>query len=237
LTYKPNENILLYGSHAENFDIGKSSSDVNCLNQGEILPPAKTKQNEIGIKYQNKGFLTTLAYYDIKQANNINEYVGDTDKFYFRQNGEVRHKGLELSVAGQVAPKWNLSAGVAYMNAKYEKTTKGSQDGVQESGQPKWTGAATLEYQADEQFSVIGRALYTGSSPLYNTNKTKHFTAPSYMTFDLGVNYKTQIGDIPTKLSLMCYNVTNKDYWMVSRGDQIYASVPRTVFVSAEFDI
>ena len=237
LTYKPNENITLYGSHAENFDVGQSSSDKNCLNKGEILSPAKTKQNEIGVKYQNKGFLSTLAFYDIKQANNINEYVGSTEKFYFRQNGEVRHKGIELSFAGQIAPKWNATAGVAYMNAKYEKTTKGAQDGVQESGQPKWNGAVSLEYQADDNFSVIGRALYTGSSPLYNTNKTKHFYAPSYTTFDLGVNYKTKVGTVPTKLSLMCYNLFDKDYWMVSRGDQIYASVPRTFFVSAEFTL
>ena len=142
-----------------------------------------------------------------------------------------------MSFAGQIAPKWNATAGVAYMNAKYEKTTKGAQDGVHESGQPKWNGAVSLEYQADDNFSVIGRALYTGSSPLYNTNKTKHFYAPSYTTFDLGVNYKTKVGTVPTKLSLMCYNLFDKDYWMVSRGDQIYASVPRTFFVSAEFTL
>lgn len=57
------------------------------------------------------------------------------------------------------------------------------------------------------------------------------------MTFDLGVTYKTKINSIPTKLSLMCYNLANKDYWMVSRGDQIYASTPRTIYMSAEFDI
>lgn len=111
----------MYGSHAENFNVGDASTSPDCLNKGEILPPAKTKQNEIGLKYQNKGFLSTLAFYDIKQANNINEYVGSTSKFYFRQNGEIRHKGIELSFAGQIAPKWNATAGVAYMNAKYEK--------------------------------------------------------------------------------------------------------------------
>lgn len=235
LSYKPNDKVTLYGSHAENFDLGAAAGSTY-ENAGEILPPSKTKQNEIGVKYQNKGFMTTLALFDIEQANNIAVSLDPTKKDYLLQDGRVKHRGVELSVNGSIAKKWNAMAGVAYMNAEYDKTAKGAQDGVQVSGQPKWSGSAALEYNADESLSFIGRAIYTGSSPFYNTKKTKHFYAPSYMTFDLGATYKTSINNIPTKLSLMCYNLTDKNYWMVSRGDQIYASVPRTFFVSAEFE-
>lgn len=36
-----------------------------------MLSPTKTKQNEIGVKYQNKGILTTLSLFDLKQAANV----------------------------------------------------------------------------------------------------------------------------------------------------------------------
>ena len=236
LTYNPNEKIMLYGSHSENFDLGAVAGSTY-QNVGEILPPSKTKQSELGVKYLNKGLLTTLALFDIKQANNIAVTDPAGGKDFLLQDGEVKHRGIELSFNGAVASKWNVMAGIAYMDAKYEKTAKGVKDGVQESGQPKWSGSAALEYKADENFSIIGRALYTGSTPLYNTDSSRHFYAPSYVTFDLGVTYKTKLNNIPTKLSLMCYNLANKDYWMVSRGDQIYASTPRTIYMSAEFTI
>ena len=57
------------------------------------------------------------------------------------------------------------------------------------------------------------------------------------MVYDLGVTYKTKLNDMPVKLSAMCYNVADKDYWTVARGDQLYVSTPRTFFVSAEFEI
>ncbi|MBP2660809.1 MAG: TonB-dependent siderophore receptor, partial [Firmicutes bacterium] len=90
-----------------------------------------------------------------------------------------------------------------------------------------------LEYQADEKFSLTGRARYTGSSTINNET----ITVPGYTTFDLGVKYKTKIKSTPATFNLMCYNLTNKDYWMASRGDQIYVSMPRTIMLSAQFDM
>jgi len=238
LSYKPNDKVILYGNHAEYFDVGQrvtNSGSKVYENVNDIISPAKTKQNEIGVKYLNKGLLTTLAYYDIKQANNID--VTEGGKLFLRQDGEVRHKGVELSLNGKLARKWSGMVGIAYMNAKYQHTAKGAKDGVQESGQPKWTGSAAIEYAPDDKFSTIFRATYTGTNPFYNTNSSQHFNAPSYMVYDLGVTYNTKISKVPVKLSAMCYNLFNKDYWMVSRGDQIYASTPRTLFVSAEFKL
>ena len=57
------------------------------------------------------------------------------------------------------------------------------------------------------------------------------------MVYDLGVTYNTKINSTPVKLSAMCYNLLDKDYWTVARGDQVYLSTPRTFFVSAEFTL
>ena len=70
LTYRPTDKISVYGSHAEYFESGTIVGSAY-HNNNAILPPAKTKQNEIGVKYANRDMLYTLAFFDIEQANNI----------------------------------------------------------------------------------------------------------------------------------------------------------------------
>ncbi len=246
LSYAPTEQIMFYGNHTENFDVGASAGS-SYQNYGEVLPPSKTKQNEVGIKYQNKDVMYTLAYYDIDQASNVSKEIEGYSKPFLVQDGEINHKGLELSVNGKLADKWYGMIGLAYMDAKYKNMGKGNEykNGVRESGQGKWSGSAAIEYRADESFSVFGRATYTGSTPFYTVNynsstvtsSSKHLEAPAYMVYDLGCSYKTKINSVPVKLTAMCYNLLDKDYWTVARGDQVYLSTPRTFFLSAEFTI
>ena len=244
LSYKPDENWLIYGHHAENFDVG-AEAGASYANAGEIMPPAKTKQNEIGVKYGTKNGLFTLAYFDIEQASNIS--VNRDGKNYLVQDGKISHKGVELSYNGKLAKKWNAMIGLAYMDAKYKNMGAAAayKNGQRESGQGKWSASAAIEYKADEKFSAIARATYTGSTPFYTVNynsstvtaSSRHLNAPAYTVVDLGVTYNTKINKIPVKLSAMCYNLFNKDYWVVARGDQVYLSTPRTFFLSAEFKL
>lgn len=229
LTYAPDDRFAFYASHSENFDVG-SVVGSTYKNSGDILAPAKTKQDEFGVKYLNKGFLTTLAFFDITQANNID--VTRSDGTYQEQDGQIQHKGIELSVNGKIAEKWSVMGGVAYLDAKYKKTKNGQYDGIIESGRPKWSAVAALEYAPDDKTNIIGRAIYTGKSPV---NYEKAW-ADSYVVFDLGVNYKTEIMGRKTQIGVMCYNLFNKEYWQIARGDNLYLSTPRTLAVTMSFD-
>ncbi len=84
LSYSPDDKVMFYGNHAENFDIGAAAGS-SYQDDGEVLPPSKTKQNEIGVKYQNKDVLYTLAYYDIDQASNVSKDIpGYAKPFWFK---------------------------------------------------------------------------------------------------------------------------------------------------------
>ena len=231
LTYHPTKDISVYGSHAEYFDVGAAVGSTY-KNRGEILPPAKTKQNEIGVKYANKGVLYTLALFDITQANNIDVMRG-TDK-YLVQNGEERHRGVEFGVTGKVAPKWTVAAGLSYLRATSEKTKGGTQDGMTLDGQPKWNGTLMARYAADEKFSAFGRITYTGSAWTYD----EKFKVPSNAVLDLGMTYKTKMGSVPTTFGLTLYNALNKEYWMASRSlKSLYLSTPRTLALTMSMDL
>lgn len=227
--YSPTENFAAYMSHAENFNAG-TVVGTGYANTGDILPPAKTKQNEIGFKYNNKGLLATLSFFDIEQANNIDVMRGALR--YSLQDGRLRHKGVELGVSGPIGKKWNFSTGISYLDAKYDKTASGRYDGIIESGRPKWAGSLMLRYDADESFGAFGRVVYTGSAPVLY----EKFWAPSYAVVDLGVEYKTKINNLPAKFSLTCYNLFDKSYWMIARGDNLYLSTPRTLALTMSVD-
>ena len=115
--------MSIYASHSENFDCG-TGVNTTFENFGDVLPPLKTKQNEIGFKYMKNDLLWTLAYYDLKQDNLISVYKSGFSKPFQSKDGEARHKGVEFSVNGKLTDKWNVFGGLSHLDAKQEKTTK-----------------------------------------------------------------------------------------------------------------
>lgn len=232
--YRPDENVTLYANHTESFNKGAvvpGSADGNTLaNSGDMLSPTKTKQNEIGVKYQNKGLLTTLSIFDIKQAANM-DIKGNDGLWYRVKDGENEFKGVELTVSGKIAKKWNAMGGITYLNGEVNKATS-VRSGTAVNGTPKWNGVLGLEYEADDSFSVLARALYFGDCSIQN----ERLDVPSYTTFDLGMKYKTKISNTPVTLSAMCYNLTGKYYWITSSNTTMLSN-PRTFMLSAEFDL
>ncbi|WP_368502371.1 hypothetical protein [Phascolarctobacterium succinatutens] len=85
--------------------------------------------------------------------------------------------------------------------------------------------------------SIWARMIYTGSAPLY-TSANKELTVPSFTTFDFGATYKTKVNSTPVTFSATLFNAFNKDYWL-ARPTYNYGILgnPRTLFLSAQFDI
>ena len=80
------------------------------------------------------------------------------------------------------------------------------------------------------------RMTYFGDSYIRN-GASKLVNVPSYTVFDAGVRYKTKWKDSSAVFSLMAYNLFNKNYWMASRGDQVYVSTPRTYMLSVQYEL
>lgn len=233
LAYKPEENLSVYVSHAQSYTKPvEVSKDYD--NAGEIFEPIKNKQLEIGAKYNNGGVLHSFALFDLNQGSYIKENSSGPLGQRYTQEGENRFKGIEYSLTGKVAEKWNLMGGIMYLNGKREKLAKGSEhlEGKYANGTPKWNGVIAAEYEADKDTSILGRMNYTGKSHV-NDNGV---TTPSFVTFDLGIKHQTKINTVPVTLRAMCYNVLGEDYW-ISKGTSVAFGAPRTFMFSAQFDI
>lgn len=244
VSYKPVANLAVYTGHTESFSRGAVvSNDSKYINKGETLKPVKSMQNEIGIKYENAGVLTTVAYFDIDQANLIDQEAGKasngTDLYKRVDDGKNRYKGLELTVNGKIASKLTATGGIMYIDAVREKTQAGKSDGKFVNGVARVSAVLGLDYEVTENLAIVGRMVWNDKCFIDNTKATGGKTEiPAYTSFDLGINYKTKINSTPVKLSAMCYNIANKNYWMGRGGSTTFGlSMPRTFMLAAQFEL
>lgn len=230
INYTFNPRVAVYANHTEEFVEGGIVGS-KYQNQGTTLDPYKTKQNEIGVKFKTGDFFHKISYFDIKKANSVDVTKPGFSKPFLLADGEARHKGFEYTATGTLAEKWNLIGGFMHLNAK-QKTTSAATNGKRPNGVPEWSANLGVEYKANDDFSVLMRGNYVGSSFIRN----EQYGVPSYFTLDAGVNYKTSLNSTPVTLRAMCYNVTDKKYWAPS-GNTLHFGGPRTFMLSAEFDI
>ena len=233
LTYKPTANMAVYYGHTESFSRGYVVTDAGYANVGAVLDPVRSKQNEIGVKYENKGLFSTLALFQIDEPNRFDTWDGSGKK-YFSADGKNVYRGAELTVNGKIASKWTMTGGILYLDAQRDQTQKGEKDGWFVNGTARWSSVLGVTYQANEQLSLIGRLNWVGKAKIDSTAADGRTEIPSYSTLDLGVKYATKMHQMPLDLSLMCYNALNKDYWMGRGGSTTFGlSMPRTWMFSA----
>jgi iron complex outermembrane recepter protein len=111
LLWRPIEEVSVYGSYLQNFgSAGGLSGPATGAQQ--ILPPQTAEQWEVGVKTEllDKRLTATIAYYDL-----IKQHVATPDPDptraalgYKVSTGEIRNKGFEFDVAGEITPGWKV---------------------------------------------------------------------------------------------------------------------------------
>lgn len=104
--------MSLYANYIEALSEGTQVSSTIYENYGEVLAPYKTKQHEIGVKWDKGNFANTLAFFQIKMpsyttTNNIYSY-----------DGKQKNRGIEWNTFGNVAKNLRLLGGIAYTDAE-----------------------------------------------------------------------------------------------------------------------
>lgn len=230
LVYRPNQDWSLFANHSESFDQGSIVAN-RYANGGEILDPRKTKSNEVGVKYNKDDFYSSLSYFDMKQETLL-ENGSSTGSLRLSNDGSTRYKGLEFSVGGKVAPKWNVMGGFLFLHSKYETSMTSYLRGKGVMGTSKWSSVFMTEYQPNTQWDVWGRMVYTGKAPIYTSVGTE-LTVPGSVVFDVGARYRSMINNVPVTYEVGVYNLFNRNYWL-PRASYAYGILgnPRTISAS-----
>lgn len=232
LVYRPNDKVAVYASYAENISRGRQVPDDknDYANKGEILPPVKQKIKEAGVKYNAGDWLLTLARFSTTDGNNI-DLVKDGKK-YLVTDGENEFKGWELSFNGKVSEKLTLTGGFLAMDASRKHTTGGKKDGWYVVGVSDFSAVLAAKYALRSNLDLLGRMQYSSKAKINDNGGT----LPAFTTWDLGLNWRTQMGEHPVNIHAMVYNVFDKSYWHGRGGSTTFGlSWPRTFVVSAEY--
>ncbi|MBW4622489.1 MAG: TonB-dependent siderophore receptor [Cyanosarcina radialis HA8281-LM2] len=117
LVYQPSKNVSLYTSYSQSF---RQSVGQNPDNRA--FEPTRGTQYEIGVKtdFLDGRLSATLAAYHLTKTNVL---TADPDPILAQQGfqvqvGEQRSRGIELDVAGEILPGWNVVASYAFTDAE-----------------------------------------------------------------------------------------------------------------------
>ena len=113
IIYRPIAQVSLYASYVEGIESVPPAPNMTA-NQGEVLPPGRSKQIEMGAKLKPQAaLLATVAYFDVDQQLT---YVNSVDRFV--NDGRGHFRGVEASLQGPITNGLSAIASVIVLNAR-----------------------------------------------------------------------------------------------------------------------
>ncbi|MFM0737443.1 TonB-dependent siderophore receptor [Paraburkholderia xenovorans] len=229
LVVKPWQNVAFFANHSEALTIGQQAPST-ASNFGQLLPPERSKQYEVGVKYDNGQYGASLAAFQIEKpstyTNSANVFVAD---------GNERHRGVEASITGEPLKGVRLIAGATYIDARQLDTASGATDGLRPIGVPSFIFNVGGEYDVPLLNGLTLTARWTHTGPQY-LNATNTLAIHAWDTVDLGARYATVLFGRQTTFRASVLNVANKSYWASTNGGYLFQGAPRTFLLSMTTD-
>lgn len=228
---KMTDQVSLYANYIEGLSEGDTVTDTSASNYGEIFAPYKTKQKEIGVKFDGGEFSHTVSLYEIKKPNAYKDNDTDVYDYY----GEQRNRGIEWSFFGTPVNHLRLMGGVSHIDAKITSASDESTVGNQASKTPKWQAKLGLEWDTPQIQNLTLTANTTAVSKQYLKSDNKQ-SLPSYTVYALGARYVTAIKQAPLTIRANIENLLDKNYWSTSHYNVLALGQGRTFTLSASMD-
>lgn len=222
------------------YTVGLEESQVapaNAVNRNEAPPALITSQRDAGIRYRITPNMTLVAgVFDVAKP-----YFNLDPAQVYRELGEVRHQGVELSLAGRPIEGLTVVAGAVLLNGEVSgELVDLGQIGPRPVGQTERQLRLNADYQLpwNPALSVDLALLSTGeraasSAPLVGGEQ---FIQPGRTTLDLGARWRFQFGDARAMARLLMQNVTDNREWDVVSNGAFTMSSPRRASVSVTVD-
>ncbi|MCU1771989.1 TonB-dependent siderophore receptor [Pseudomonas sp. 13B_3.2_Bac1] len=238
LVYRYTDELSFYGSYTESF---KPNSTIAPLSGSSTvldgsIAPEEAKSWELGARLDMPGRLTgNIALFDIKKRNVlVSNSEGPTT--IYSAAGEVRSRGLELDLTGQLTDRWSVIGAYAYTDA--EVTEDPDYKGNRLQNVAKNSGSLSAVYDfgsviGGDQLRVGAGARYVGERA---GNAVNDFDLPSYTVADAFATYDTKLEGQKVKFQLNVKNLFDRTYYtsaasrfFVSMGDSRQISLSSTL--------
>jgi iron complex outermembrane receptor protein len=225
------DKLAWYASYSTGLEEGGVAPE-NAANKNAAPPAIRTRQWDAGLRYALTPSLKLVAgVFDIQKP-----YYGLDNANVFRELGEERHRGFELSLAGEVVEGLSVVFGTVLMEPRVsgEEVANGT-IGKVPVGQTERFTIGSAEYQLPwmPSFSVSATVQSVADRMASSDNR---LSIPARSVLDLGARYRFQIGGAPATLRLSFGNVFDKFGWRTNSSEVFVTNAPRRIALTLAAD-
>jgi len=181
----------------------------DAVNRNEALPAIRSKQMDAGIRWSLASELSFIAgVFNVEKP-----YLTTNENGVFTTLGEVRHRGVELSLAGAPTEALTVVAGAVLMQPRVTGTAvENGSVGDKPIGQTDRNVRVDVEYRAPLLPGLSFDAAITNygerTASLDGVNRI-----PGYTVLDLGARYRFDFTNMPATLRFLAENITDEFSW------------------------
>ncbi|EJM4065996.1 TonB-dependent siderophore receptor [Salmonella enterica] len=230
LVYRPWKPVSLYANYIE----GLSKGDVapgTAQNAGQVMRPYRSRQYEVGIKYDEAGIQSSLALFQITKPSGAIDSNNT-----FNSNSEQRNRGIELNISHEPLDNLRMSGSLSLIDAELIKSPTSGVRGNKPVGVSPVQANAGVEYDLPvlRGLSLNSHVNYSGKQYVNQANTQ---SIRSWTTVDMGAAYKTRVYGTPATFRFDVQNVLDRHYWAgVASYSTIAQGAPRTFLASVTVD-
>lgn len=228
LVYQPIEPISLYANYSRSF----TPNSVITVD-GDIIEPERGTQYEVGVRGQFGDITVNLAAYDITKTNLARTDPENID--FSIPVGEVRSRGIELDVAGEITSGWNIIGSSFINDASISEGDEFNPEGDTLRGAPGSGASLWTTYEIQEG-SLRGLGFGAGLFYVGDIEEEipNDFVIPSYVRADASLFYNRE----NWRAQLNFRNLFGKEYLESSQNTNgLFYGEPFTVVggISVQF--
>lgn len=208
------------------------------VNSGAVLPAAKSRQTEIGVKGQAEAFSWGASYFDIHRP--VSDDIDDPSGLLLRTpDGEAHHRGLEGQI-GALIGGLRLDGSAMWLDAQREGSADASLNGKTPTNVPKYAIKLQAAYRISALPGLSARAgvVHEGSRYVLPDNTVE---IPGWTRTDLGLIYTQRVSPaLALTWNAGVTNVFDQRAWRESPYQYehvyLYPLAPRTWTLSMRAD-
>jgi iron complex outermembrane receptor protein len=222
--------LVFYAGYAKGLEESPIAPTI-AVNRDEAPPAIITEQMDAGLRLTLAPNLRLVAgAFEIQKP-----YFGIDNTNLYRNLGQLRNRGLEMSLAGKVTPRLSVVVGLLFMDPQIRgAAVEAGLVGRRPIDSYKRYVSAGVEYNVpwidglsfDLRFENYGDR---------TADRKNTFVIPARNVVSVGARYRFEIHDAPSTLRLQWASLTN-DYARGLFGEGFFYNVPSRVIASLTTD-
>ena len=223
--------LAVYASYTQGLEESPVAPS-SAANRNVAAPALETKQYDAGIRWNLPRDLKLIV-----GVFNVEKPYFDVDRDrVFAEQGIVKNKGAELSLAGTPIPNLTVVAGTRYLDA--EVSGPGVEQGLvgrRPIGNARSYSVASFDYSIPRTRASVDLTAESISRQVATTDGSVE--VPARAVFHLGARYRFQVFGKPATLRAQLSNMFDRYGWSVISGGAYVYNAPRRLTLEFAADL